>query len=170
MNYVTFLPRVVCGLLSFKVQQWELTWQKNIFKLCHFFIEGDMWCLWELHDLWNKSYFSVLRSRLKQHLIFFTKQTWTEVLNFYIKSLSSSWRLSVMSATFYILWPITNVLVRVENEIWRTRHVMLPFSFTHVVHGAIRFVFVVGNMSIFFFTCHLIRWKNFVLLDSSWNC
>lgn len=65
---------------------------------------------------------------------------------------SSRWRLSVMGTTFYVLWPIAYILIRVEYQVWWTWHVVFSFSFAHVVVCAVSFVRVIGNVTIFFFT------------------
>lgn len=51
-----------------------------------------------------------------------------------------------------IFWPIAHVLVRIEDQIHWTRHVMLPLSFTHEVHFAVVLVHVVTDVSFFFIT------------------
>lgn len=57
----------------------------------------------------------------------------------------------MMLASFYILGPIANILVVVEHQILRTRHVMFPLSLAHVVHSAVGLVGVVRNVAIFLF-------------------
>ena len=64
--------------------------------------------------------------------------------------------LSVMGASFYIFWPITDVFVVVEDQVLWAGHVMFPFSFAHVVHGAISFVRVVRYVAVLFFTDYFI--------------
>lgn len=83
---------------------------------------------------------------------------WFTFVNFYlIISLSSSGGcLSMMSASFYIFWPITHIFVVVENQILRAGHVMFSFSLTHVVHSAVSFVGVVGYVAVFFFADHFV--------------
>lgn len=62
-------------------------------------------------------------------------------------------------AALDVLWPITDVLVRVEDEVRGARHVVLSLSLAHVVHGAVGLVGVVGDVAVFFFAGHFVRWK-----------
>lgn len=62
----------------------------------------------------------------------------------------------MVGAAFDVLWPVANVLVRVEDKVGRTRHVVFPLSFTHVVHGAVSLIRMVGNVAVFFFTSHFV--------------
>lgn len=65
-----------------------------------------------------------------------------------------------MLAALDILWPITNVFVRVEHEVRGARHVVLPLSLAHVVHGAVSLVGVVRDVAIFFFASDFVGWKD----------
>lgn len=58
--------------------------------------------------------------------------------------------------TFYVLWPIADVLIVVEDQVLRAGHVVLPLAFAHVVHGAVSFVRVVGYVAVFLFAYHFV--------------
>lgn len=65
--------------------------------------------------------------------------------------LPSGWRCWCHLLTpFYVFWPITDVLVGVEHQICRTRHMMFSLSFAHVVHFAVVLVRMVTNMTVLF--------------------
>ena len=65
------------------------------------------------------------------------------ILRLFLFPLSSGWGLSVVHTTLYIFWPITHIFIGVEYQVGWTRHVVLSFPFTHVVHCAVRLVWVV---------------------------
>lgn len=65
----------------------------------------------------------------------------------------------MMLASFDIFGPIANILGGVEYQIGWTWHVMLPFTFAHVVMCAVVLVGVVADVSIFFFACYLVSCK-----------
>lgn len=78
------------------------------------------------------------------------------ILILFLFPLSSGWGLSMVHTSLYIFWPITHIFIGVEYEVGWTRHMVLPFPFTHVVHCAVCLVWVVWNVSIFLFTNHWI--------------
>lgn len=65
----------------------------------------------------------------------------------------------MLRATFNVFGPVADVFVGVEDEIGRAGHVVFPFSFAHVVHSAVGFVWVVGDVAVFFFAGHGGSWK-----------
>lgn len=66
-----------------------------------------------------------------------------------------------MGASFDVFWPITDVFIVVEDQVLWTGHVVLPLSFTHVVHGAVCLVRVVGDVAVFFFAYYFVSCKTF---------
>jgi len=51
---------------------------------------------------------------------------------------------------------VLTVLRGVKDELDWTRHVMFSFSLAHVIHGTIDLVWVVGNVTVFFFTRYFV--------------
>lgn len=74
-------------------------------------------------------------------------------------SSSDGRRLRVLKATLYVLGPVADVFVRVEDEVYGTGHVMLALSFAHVVHRAVVLVWVVRYVVVFLIACDLVRCK-----------
>jgi hypothetical protein len=65
----------------------------------------------------------------------------------------------VSLAALDVLLPVTDVLIRVENEVSGTGHVVLPLSLTHVVLAAVGLVRVVRNVTLLLSTRHLVGCK-----------
>ena len=61
-------------------------------------------------------------------------------------------------ASFHVFWPVTNVLVGIEDEVGGAGHVMFPLSFTHVVLATVSLVGMVRNVTVFFCACHFRRY------------
>lgn len=68
-------------------------------------------------------------------------------------------RLRVVQTALNVLWPVAYVLVRIEDQINRTRHVMLALALAHVVHRAIVLVRVIRYMIVLLVTRHFVRYK-----------
>lgn len=87
-------------------------------------------------------------------IIFFVIYVKFCLVNLFLFPLSCGWGLSMMHTALYILWPVTHVFIGIEDQVGWARHVVLPFSFTHIIHSAICFVWVVWDVPIFLFTHH----------------
>lgn len=48
------------------------------------------------------------------------------------------------------------VLRGIKDKLDRTGHVMFTFTLTHVIHGTIDLVRMVGNVTVFFFASHFV--------------
>lgn len=66
------------------------------------------------------------------------------------------WRLGVLQTSLDILGPVAYVLVRVEHQIRRAGHVVLPLTLAHVVVRAVTFVRMVAYVAVLFFARHLV--------------
>lgn len=71
---------------------------------------------------------------------------------FYYVSLLNGWRLRMLQTTLDILRPIANVLIGIEDQIHRARHVMLALALTHIVHRAIILIRMIRYMIVFLVT------------------
>lgn len=66
------------------------------------------------------------------------------------------WRVTALN----ILGPIADILLRIEDQVGRTWHVMLAFSLAHVIMGTVGPILVVANVSILFRTGHIVGYNN----------
>lgn len=57
----------------------------------------------------------------------------------------------MLKTSFNVLRPIANILVWIKNKVHWTRHVVLSFTFAHVVHSAIVFIGVIRNVIVLLF-------------------
>ncbi|CAB0011790.1 unnamed protein product, partial [Nesidiocoris tenuis] len=72
------------------------------------------------------------------------------------KTLTAGWRrgLRMLRASFNVFRPVAHVFVGVEDEVGRAGHVVFPFAFAHVVHGAVRLIRVVRDVAVLFLAGH----------------
>lgn len=54
----------------------------------------------------------------------------------------------MLHAALHVLRPVAHVLVRIEDQIGGTGHVVLAFTLAHVVHLAVRFVGMVADVAV----------------------
>lgn len=76
-----------------------------------------------------------------------------------LASLLHGRRLRVLQTTLDILRPVADILVGVEDQIHRTRHVMLALALAHVIHRAVVLVRVVRYMIVLLVAHHFVCYE-----------
>jgi hypothetical protein len=76
-----------------------------------------------------------------------------------LSPLGGGGRLGVVHAMFHVLGPVAHVLVGVEHELRRARHVVLALALAHVVHGAVQLVPMVRDVTFLLLAHHGVSWK-----------
>lgn len=63
----------------------------------------------------------------------------------------------MLLAAFDIFGPIADVLIGIEDQIGRARHVVLAFSFAHEVVGTVALVWMIADVAILFGANNFVR-------------
>lgn len=65
------------------------------------------------------------------------------------------WRLRGRVASLDVLGPVADVLLRIEDQVGGTGHVVFPLALAHVVVGAVGPILMVADVSVLFGAGHI---------------